>query len=757
MFTAVDFEQQIMREIDSISALNKIKAINLGGITGSGGGAGTPPGGFIGQLAQRYVAFDMTEDTSADIPPSGTSLLHNLNRIRSGDALGDSSILRRHIASGVGILNVSDTVNIFENTAQINFLNSRIVSVTDTEINVEIIPNLGEVLVSGYQAYRWYMDGGLVSDVHGFDGIYQVRNELRVQSVVCFVDTPGSTTSEFDLETSSDGLVWSTIFSSTYPSLASGEQLSVFNYAYTLSSGLLLRAATRTVAGDATNLSLIVLSAEDLSAGISSIVPEIVGHTDEFLSNNGISNIWRKVLWSDVDKTDSSLLDIANRSHTLLSGIGAYTHDEIDDHINDISAIRHIPTPEPNSILTADASGFLAWTTPSGYGHTIQLNAVDTPQRSRLNFVGTNIEIIDSPLNDSTDIYIAASGGGAGTDHYVQLDGGVDNHILRTTLSFTRLGGGSIDGLQVADNPAQDRTDVYLGYQGHVVFDETNTMSQRAGLNFVGFTVIDDAINDWTQIEVPTVPSGLATARFVLVSGTDTLGILRRELLNYNPDMTNLVSVYSDEFYGSLDAKWTTSASDTSFDLVQTANGSRHLSTTLYSGLLALQGNWNRDGSDFYQAFVPADDDWTLVCKVSAGFYPGQDDSCFVFGIMGADTSHYLEARLGWSFGNTVRTVYNDGGGDAEGTNISFNTYGPVYVMLTKHFVNPDTFYSIFASKDGVTWLPIDLNRQFTTLTTSDLTTQYFGVINQSVDVISSIDFIRYFPTFAKFDIGVNP
>ena len=56
----------------------------LGGTTSSGGGSGGPPGGFIGQLPQTRVTFDLSESSSALVPDSGMSLVHNLNRIRSG-------------------------------------------------------------------------------------------------------------------------------------------------------------------------------------------------------------------------------------------------------------------------------------------------------------------------------------------------------------------------------------------------------------------------------------------------------------------------------------------------------------------------------------------------------------------------------------------------------------------------------------------------------------------------------------------------
>jgi hypothetical protein len=58
-------------------------SINLGGVPGSGGGSGGPPGGFYGQLIQSQVAYDTTEASISGGPvASGWSLVDNLNHIR---------------------------------------------------------------------------------------------------------------------------------------------------------------------------------------------------------------------------------------------------------------------------------------------------------------------------------------------------------------------------------------------------------------------------------------------------------------------------------------------------------------------------------------------------------------------------------------------------------------------------------------------------------------------------------------------------
>ena len=59
-----------------------ILPITLGGTSGSYGGQGVPPGGFTGNLIQRRVAFDTTEEETLTITSGSPSLLDNLNRIR---------------------------------------------------------------------------------------------------------------------------------------------------------------------------------------------------------------------------------------------------------------------------------------------------------------------------------------------------------------------------------------------------------------------------------------------------------------------------------------------------------------------------------------------------------------------------------------------------------------------------------------------------------------------------------------------------
>lgn len=75
------FDYTIIDIIESTAKNIKAQPINLGGLSGPGGGIGSPPGGFIGWLPQTRVAYDDDEIASSGITASGT-LLDNLNHIR---------------------------------------------------------------------------------------------------------------------------------------------------------------------------------------------------------------------------------------------------------------------------------------------------------------------------------------------------------------------------------------------------------------------------------------------------------------------------------------------------------------------------------------------------------------------------------------------------------------------------------------------------------------------------------------------------
>jgi hypothetical protein len=93
-----DFSSYLMDLLETNRSLNRVQPIYLGGSSGTTGGSGAPPGGFIGKLAQQYVAYDTSEAETLSTG-SKSSLLDNLNHIRwritnmsSGSSSGSASL-----------------------------------------------------------------------------------------------------------------------------------------------------------------------------------------------------------------------------------------------------------------------------------------------------------------------------------------------------------------------------------------------------------------------------------------------------------------------------------------------------------------------------------------------------------------------------------------------------------------------------------------------------------------------------------------
>lgn len=80
-FVNRNFENQLYEYLSSMQSWMNVRPVNLGGMAGPGGGSGGP-WGYIGQLPQSKITYDSTEASTDYTPPSGMSLLDNLNHIR---------------------------------------------------------------------------------------------------------------------------------------------------------------------------------------------------------------------------------------------------------------------------------------------------------------------------------------------------------------------------------------------------------------------------------------------------------------------------------------------------------------------------------------------------------------------------------------------------------------------------------------------------------------------------------------------------
>lgn len=135
------YENQLMEFFANMQAFNRLAVINLGGASGPGGGSGGPPGGFIGMLPQTRVAFDTTESSSDYFPPSGASLLHNLNRIRHRiTVIEDEKTTHQTILTFTGTLLVSNNpLRIYNNFGVDQTITEVFLSVSDSPVGSNII------------------------------------------------------------------------------------------------------------------------------------------------------------------------------------------------------------------------------------------------------------------------------------------------------------------------------------------------------------------------------------------------------------------------------------------------------------------------------------------------------------------------------------------------------------------------------------------------------------------------------------------
>lgn len=125
----ISLERTLFSYFESTKNYIRSQPLNLGGVAGSGGGAGGPPGGFYGYLPQSRVAYDYSELATSGPsipPPSGISisLVDNLNHIRyrvstleagsGGGGTGRIDIYHNGyvVSSGIEQLNIIGDLNV---------------------------------------------------------------------------------------------------------------------------------------------------------------------------------------------------------------------------------------------------------------------------------------------------------------------------------------------------------------------------------------------------------------------------------------------------------------------------------------------------------------------------------------------------------------------------------------------------------------------------------------------------------------------
>jgi len=124
-----EYEATIIEMINSAIRMQKVQPLTLGGVSASGGGVGGPPGGFLGLLPQTAVAYDMSEEASADIPVSGT-LLDNLNHLR---------YLIANISGGGGGHTIEEEGSPLTQRTKLNFVGTTVTVTDDPGDNATVV------------------------------------------------------------------------------------------------------------------------------------------------------------------------------------------------------------------------------------------------------------------------------------------------------------------------------------------------------------------------------------------------------------------------------------------------------------------------------------------------------------------------------------------------------------------------------------------------------------------------------------------
>jgi hypothetical protein len=717
MFVINDLGEQIMREIDASSRQFEVRAINL-----------YPPGGFRGQLPQAQVSFDPIESVDGTIPASGLNLIINLNRIRSGDALGDGVILARHLASGIivpteaqitvqgegGVPSYTGITTVVFPEGEFELLETGRLQVTFSGVLVDEFNTLFSGLMvtgSGITARDWYLNGAIVSGISLPDGTRFLPNGGIVAGVASLAPYYGTTDLTYTLIGSLDGSTWEDLHTYTH---AGSSVLSLDTSAYTISSGTFVGIridGSPELPDDLySDITIVLKTLEMGGEGGGGSLPTFTPKRIPFADNTtGLL-------------TESARFNYSKESNgdILIIGADDFTHLGGESEKVGVYIVRD-----------GHDGGFVQETFSSeGY----------TPNFAGLKARGSRESPEPILLND---VIFRFTGRGYTTAGWAlapqfRLEGRATEDWTGTAqgtkavIGITKLGETTTtDMLQI--------TDTGLASQGSVTANDT--------LIGDSLQIIDGATTGY----VLTAADNDGNAVWAAATGGNGT--------KYNPDLPpSSPSSYDDEFDdNSLSGLWTADTYDVYFDFQETS-GSRHLSTELMKSYLTLQGGWDTTGDDLYQAFAPAENSWAIVAKVGAACQSGLNDSYLTFGISTNDpTDYYYQSRVGYFNGFGVRTVYNDGGGATEGVNCLIPFTGDVYIGIIKVQTETENLFSTYVSANGQTWTCIEANRSLANLYTGNITRLYFGLGGQFVGGVYTVDFVRYFNTPSLLTIGSNP
>lgn len=183
------FEYSFFNYLKQLERQIMLRPLNLGGTTNYSGGSGGPPGGFIGSLPQTRVAYDLTELETDYTPPSGMSLLDNLNHIRyristleNAEIPGNIIVKENEVvvASGVTILNFDGSVAVTQDSAD--------------QVTITVTASGGTGSGEAYadiDFVSWYVDGSLAV-ASGVQEKHYVVNPASIEYVAVNLKDTGT-------------------------------------------------------------------------------------------------------------------------------------------------------------------------------------------------------------------------------------------------------------------------------------------------------------------------------------------------------------------------------------------------------------------------------------------------------------------------------------------------------------------------------------------------------------------------------------
>lgn len=236
-------------------------------------------------------------------------------------------------------------------------------------------------------------------------------------------------------------------------------------------------------AGDITNLGNL----SGVNSGDQVVPANEPGAANNFLSAyNSATGAWTKAqpTWANIDKTVSSIADIATRSHTSLSDIGTLSHATIDSYLD--QAVKQTSTPTFDGLTS---NGLIATKAGSSAGNIAQVGGVLKTFTADVNTLGT------SPMTLYTYSVLAntlATDGDMLKAFYV-IDGTTE--VLRYIVTFA---GTSIGNEITAVNGADVKVEVLIIRTGATTAKACVTCISETANPLTRIQITDLSSKDWT-------------------------------------------------------------------------------------------------------------------------------------------------------------------------------------------------------------------------------------------------------------------